>query len=246
MKNINEIEQFLDSFRVYDEMAYPPNLKDLYSLYRCIRQYKVVAALEFGVGWSTLIIALALAENEELFGASFKKLVRHPNPFKVLSIDTSDYFINIARERVPKHLLPYTLFHQSESKMTIVAQQFAHTYSNVPPWTADLVYLDGPDCDFVNGDVDGFHVNFGDENKKYGLPMSGDLLRLENFFWPATRIITDGRGANAHFLKNNFTRNWEYEYHKEVDQHHFYLNENPWGEISEKFVNFKEGRLKIE
>lgn len=90
------------------------------------------------------------------------------------------------------------------------------------------------------------HVNFGDENKKYGLPMSGDLLRLENFFWPATRIIADGRGANAHFLQNNFTRNWEYEYHKEVDQHHFYLNENPWGDISEKFVNFKEGRLKIE
>jgi hypothetical protein len=113
-------------------------------------------------------------------------------------------------------------------------------YSDIPPWTADLVYLDGPDCDHVTGTVNGFTVNFGDNDKPYGLPMSGDLIRIEQFFWPGSHILTDGRGANAFFLRNNFIRSWTYDYDVTLDQHHFHLDEEPWGAISAKFIRFKE------
>jgi len=240
MKNKAQFEEFINRYEVNKEVAYPPLIADLYSIYRFIRENRIVSVLEFGCGWSSLIIADALRENYELYSEYILNEVRHPNPFQLLSVDTSAQYISIAKSRLPLDLLPFVVFHQSECQMTLVKDQLAHMYSDIPPWTADLVYLDGPDCDHVTGTVNGFTVNFGDNDKPYGLPMSGDLIRLEPFFWPGSHILTDGRGANAFFLRNNFTRSWTYDYDVTLDQHHFHLDEEPWGAISAKFIRFKE------
>ena len=43
--------------------AYDPEMKDLYFLYCVVREKAVVSVLEFGSGWSTLALAIALQEN---------------------------------------------------------------------------------------------------------------------------------------------------------------------------------------
>ena len=108
-------------------------------------------------------------------------------------------------------------------------------------FTADFIYLDGPDCgpDQILGDVDGFSIRYGDNLKPYGLPMSADLIRLEPHLWPGTTIVTDGRGANARVLENNFRRLWEYHYDDFLDQHIFYLNEPAWGKYSQLLLELK-------
>jgi len=239
MKNKAEFEEFISGYQVNEDMAYPPLVADLFSIYKYIRENRVVSVLEFGCGWSSLVIAEALRENYELHSEFFLKEVRHPNPFQLLSVDTSSHYISIAKSRLSTDLLRFAVFHQSECKMSLVKDQIAHLYSDIPPWTADLVYLDGPDCDHVTGEINGFTVNFGDIDKPYGLPMSGDLIRLEPFFWPGSHILTDGRGANAFFLRSNFTRAWTYKYDVTLDQHHFHLDEEPWGTFSAKLIRFK-------
>ena len=239
MKTRSEFEEFLSQFHTIGAETYPPEIDDLFSIYNYIRQNRVVSVLEFGCGWSSLVIAEALRENFTLHSEELVRDVRHPNPFQLLSIDTSQFFIGIAKERLPQDLKSFAHFHFSDCQMALVRDQIAHIYSDIPPWTADLVYLDGPDCDHVMGNVNGFTVNFGDLDKPYGLPMSGDLIRLEPYFWPGSHIITDGRGANANFLKNNFVRNWSHCYDALTDQHHFELLEEPWGPISRKLMKFK-------
>ena len=123
--------------------------------------------------------------------------------------------------------------------MAVLNGQVCHLYDQIPPFTADFIYLDGPDCDQIAGDVNGMSVRFGSPEYTYGLPMSGDLLLLEPFMWPGTIIVTDGRGANAYFLKNNFRRNWDYHYDEECDQHIFNLLDAPWGGISLELIKFK-------
>jgi hypothetical protein len=239
VKNRFQLEQFLNHHKSAFDQTMPPNLDDLFSLYNSVRREKVVSILEFGCGWSTLVFALALSENFAAYGEVVAKSIRHPNPYKVLTIDTSREFIEIAKGRIPKELQNYVIFVESICEMGLVKGQVAHLYSQVQPWTADFVYLDGPACDHVLGSVHGYTVNFGSSEDRYGLPMAGDILILENFFWPGTHIVVDGRGANSYFLKNNFTRHWNYVYDDQLDQHHFYLAERPWGGISEKLMNFK-------
>jgi hypothetical protein len=58
-------------------------------------------------------------------------------------------------------------------------------------------------------------------------------------------LVTDGRGGNANFLKNNFKRNWLYRYDEAADQHLFRLNEQPFGQISASMLLLKEGFLGL-
>ena len=196
--------------------------------------------LEFGSGWSTLVLCLALKENKEAFQESIREL-RHPNKFEVMTVDCEHQFMTLALERIPSDWnIP---IHAVETKavMSVVNNQICTLYKFLPAFTADFVYLDGPDCNQnqVIGDINGYSLSFGDDSKSYGLPMSADLILLEPHFWPGTIIVTDGRGANARFLLNNFKRNWIYEYNPEIDQHIFSLDEPSWGKFSTLLLNFK-------
>lgn len=221
--------------------VYPPDLLDLYALYSRVRKEKAIAILEFGSGWSTLALTKALEENRISYGQWVAKNIRHPNPYSIMTIDCSEFFQNIACARIVPHkgsteVLPII----SKSTMALVLGQACHLYQEIPPFTADFIYLDGPDCDQVEGAINGMTVNFGSPEHAYGLPMSADLYLLEHFFWPGTTIVTDGRGANARFLKTIFRRNWKYEYDDSCDQHVFQLNEQPWGVYSSRLIELKK------
>ena len=222
--------------------VYPPNYPDLFSLYSKIIQARSLAVLEFGSGWSTLVVALALKENRT---NDLNKVgsIRHPNLYQMMTVDCESHFMTLAVSRIPGDLAVPVCQVESKSQMSVVNGQICSLYKYLPAFTADFIYLDGPDCgpDQILGDIDGFSLSYGDESKAYGLPMSADLIRLEPHLWPGTTILVDGRGANAKFLKHNFRRNWQYSYDDHLDQHLFYLDEPAWGKYSQLLLNLKQG-----
>ena len=72
--------------------------------------------------------------------------------------------------------------------------------------------------------------------------MNSDILKYEHFLNPGTIILTDGRTANARFLKANFQRKWKYKFDEKNDQSLFYLNEKPLGRFNKKQMNFYKSR----
>ena len=235
MLSSTEFTKFIEGFssqRVND--AYKPEIDDLYFLYTSARQTSAVAILEFGSGWSTLALALALHENFLDFGETHIKSVRHPNPFKLLTIDASEHWQNLAISRLPKELADKTQHLTLVPKLIELRGVVCHIYENLPNFTPDLVYLDGPDDNQVVGNQNGFE--FGD---RFTTPMAADLIRIEPYFWPETRIIVDGRSANSRFLKSNFVRNWEFFQDRFGDRTIFRLNESPFGQISEDHINLR-------
>lgn len=127
----------------------------------------------------------------------------------------------------------------STPSMTTFSGQACHVFDFTPPFTADFVYLDGPDCNQVKGNIHGFSVNFGSVDHPYGLPMSADILIWEPYLWTGTTLVTDGRGANAQFLRRNLKRDWAYSFDRELDQHWFVLEDEPWGEIAAQHLALK-------
>ena len=84
--------------------VYPPEIPDLFALYSRVRNEKSVAILEIGSGWSTLVLLKALEENRISHGKWVAENIRHPNPYSLLTIDCSEFFQNIACNRLTPHL----------------------------------------------------------------------------------------------------------------------------------------------
>tara|TARA_Y100000310_G_C20693477_1_gene823896 strand:- start:289 stop:1101 length:813 start_codon:yes stop_codon:yes gene_type:complete len=213
------------------ENAYRPELDDLYTLYNLIIKNKRTTVLEFGVGWSSLIFALALDENRRKYKNEIESLRRN-NPFELHSIDNENEFISIAKNRIPSKLLDSCYFYHSNVSMTSFQGRYATEFERLPLISPDFIYLDGPDQFNIKKDINGFTTAHKDM-----MPMSCDLLKIEHYLTPGTMIVVDGRSANARFLLTNFQRNWDYQY-TDNDQHIFYLDENPLGEINQRQLNF--------
>ena len=216
---------------VATENPYGYEIDDLFHLYSTVRKSSCVSALEFGSGWSTIVLALGLYENAESFGDEHRQSVRHPNPFQLLTIDASEYWQGIALSRAPDWLRPTIRAVSCDVRLADRYGGHVRFYDMVPDFAADLIYLDGPDPEQVSGVVDGF---------KYGelhtLPMGADILRMEPHLWPETIIITDGRTANARFLASNLRRNWQVLHDPFGDRTTFRLEETPLGPIGERHV----------
>lgn len=223
----------------YQVKPYPPVLTDLYSLYTNVRKHRAIAILEFGSGWSTSALALGLEENRESYGEFVYTNLRHPNPFRLMTVDASSEFLEIAVNRAKCILGDRLLPHLSEVIVIDFKGQLCHVYDNVPNFTSDFIYLDGPDANQVKGKLFGRSLDPGVENEMFLQPMSADILIVENFFWPGTVVTLDGRGANARFLQTHLTRSWKYRYEASVDQHFFELKEDTWGKYSSVLLNLK-------
>ena len=65
---------------------YIPELDDLYNLYQYVLINKRTTILEFGSGWSSLILSLALKELADKFSNEVKSLRRN-NPFELFVVE---------------------------------------------------------------------------------------------------------------------------------------------------------------
>ena len=210
-----------------------PVISDLYRIYQYITLNKRTTILEYGTGWSTLVMSKALFENEKKF--KNKLFPRIVNPFKLFVLDNEKKYLKISKKR----LLQYSErklnvnFYFSNVKMTTFNDRISTEYLNHPRVNPDFIFLDGPDQFKVQG-----HINNISTNNLDMMPMSCDILKYENFLTPGTIILTDGRSANARFLKNNFQRNWDHKYIKEYDENVFLLNEEPLGKYNFEQIRF--------
>ena len=216
---------------------YKPELRDLYNLYNYIILNKRITVLEFGSGWSSLIILLALDKLKKKYSNQVKELRRN-NPFELFILENEKKFFKITKEKVKKFIKKKKIkakvnFCYSKVNMVNYKGTIASEYKNLPSCNPDFVYVDGPDQFNIFGNVSGINIGHKDM-----MPMICDPLKFEYFFTPGTIILTDGRAANANFLRLNFKRNWKYLNNKKNDQHIFYLIDAPLGKYNLKQIKF--------
>ena len=209
---------------------YPPEIDDLVRLHKLIRKRKVFNVWEFGIGYSTIIIADALNKNKSEFeNYSRKNFIRRKNPFLLESIENMKFWIEQFQKMVPVSLKELIQIHHSSVKIEYYNFQISHCYENLPnSFIPDFIYLDGPGTNEINGKING--IDF--KNNSDLTVMSNDLLKIENLLIPGCYILVDGRTNNARFLKNNFKRNWDYFHDEDGDTHHFELVEAPLGKYN--------------
>ncbi len=218
-----------------EDTSHPPDYLDLARLHLTVRSRKSFIVLEFGVGWSTLVIADALHKNSLDFEKFEDKRLVNPNSeFKLYSVDSSEFWIEYSKNRIPEHLLKYVLFQFSECDATILNGKMCHLYKNLPDINPDIIYLDAPDPRAVNGNING--LTFKAESR---LVMSADPLLFETILYPKTLLIIDGRISNARFLKANFYRNWNSVINTEFDISLFELDEISIGSKNLKKLKYQ-------
>ena len=182
--------------------------------------------MEFGSGWSTIVIAHALNINKKhFFKKILKKKIRFNNPFEHYVLENEKKFLNITKKRTKSYLKNINVnYFYSPNIMSIYKNRICSEYKKLPQVNPDFIYLDGPD-------------QFNIKNRKNNLtiahmdmmPMNSDIIKIEYFLTPGTIILTDGRTANANFLRNSFQRNWKYKFFTEHDQSLFLLCDKPLG-----------------
>jgi len=217
--------------------ALGPQWSDLVRLHRLIRARRVTTILEFGCGWSSLVMADALRRNRDEFGTDVRASLRRSHPFELHSVDDMAEYIEVARHRLPEDLADLVTFSCCEVRMTTFADRICTEYTQLPNVTPDLIYLDAPSQHAAVGSVNGITTAHPDR-----VPMSCDLLRIEHFLLPGALIVVDGRTANARFLRANFQRRWRYNYDEEGDVHLFELAEQPLGKYNRAQIEFCLGQ----
>ena len=211
-----------------------PNLKKLFFLYKIVTLNKRLTILEFGSGWSTLVLSLAMSANLKKYKHKVKNLKN--DKFEIFSLDNSKKYLNISKKRVNIFKSKYQCkmnFLYSPVKMSQFEDRICTEYSKLPICNPDFIYLDGPDQFNIVNKVN----NFSSANKDL-VPMSADILKIEFYLMPGTIILVDGRAGNVEFLKKSFKRNWIYKFIKNVDQHIFLLDEPSWGLKNSKLLKF--------
>ena len=251
-RNLNEIvklaRQKTRPKQIYrkGDKAYLPTLKDLYRIYQFVLLNKRTTILEFGSGWSSLILSLALKELKDKFHKEVKVLRRN-NPFELFVLENQKKYLNITKNRIKKFNKYLNLknptkisFNFSNVEMTLFNNRICTQYNKLPLCNPDFIYLDGPNQFNVKKDINGISLRHKDM-----MPMVCDILKFEYFYTPGTIIICDGRGSNAKFLKDNFKRKWKYLDDQKNEQHIFWLDDPILGKYNKLQLEFykKDSRL---
>jgi hypothetical protein len=164
--------------------------------------------------------------------------LRRHNLFELLTVDNEKKYLNITKKRIKKFSKKLNLnikinYYLSSVEMSLYENKISTSYKKLPLCNPDFIYLDGPDQFNVKGNLNNFSTRHKDM-----MPMANDILKIEYFLTPGTIIVTDGRTANAQFLKDYLRRNWLYKFDYINDQHIFYLNETPLGKYNKLQLDF--------
>jgi len=137
---------------------------DLKGIYETVTSRKPKCVLEFGVGFSTICICLALKENEK-------------NGFngQLYTVDAEKFWLENTESKLPPDLKKYVTFHYSPCSVTIINNQLATRFENLPNISPNFIYIDGPRPSSVKGKIHG--LGFHEENSNF---KSGDAIyRIE-------------------------------------------------------------------
>ena len=118
IKNINGIKSFFKKIgikelansrgisspkinKTIEKETYGPNLSDLYSLYNIVISHKRTTVLEFGSGWSSLIIAHALKNLKKKYSKEITK-IRRSNPFELFILENEKKYLVETKKKIKK------------------------------------------------------------------------------------------------------------------------------------------------
>ncbi|MBI1760318.1 MAG: class I SAM-dependent methyltransferase [Acidobacteria bacterium] len=206
----------------------PPEPDDLVYLHQTVRRRKSFTVLEFGLGYSTVVLADALRKNQ----ADWERLAEKPDirnrfMFQLFSVDASESWIENIQQRLPHELVERVHIQHSTVEIGTFNGQLCHYYQNIPDVVADFIYLDGPSPKDVKGTLNGLSFQCDERTV-----MSGDLLLMEPTLLPGTLILVDGRTNNARFLARNFQREYLIHWDRDRDCTTFELNEERLGKYN--------------
>jgi len=218
---------------------YAPEYLDLYFLYKLITLNKRLTVLEFGSGWSTLAMTVAMKNNfsnyhSQVFKKNKELKLRFTNPFEIFSVENDRKFLKISKHRINKLRTKIKVnFMYSQVHMTRFEGRICAEYKRLPLCNPDFIYLDGPDQFDVKGNINGINIGHNDL-----MPIMCDILKFEFFLKPGTIICVDGRAANVNFLKSFFKRKWIEYYNIKLDMYVLYLDSKPLGSANKKQLKF--------
>lgn len=217
-----------------DDERIPPCYPDLARLHLSARTRKALTVLEFGIGYSTLVLADALGKNRRDWESLAQKpAIRCATPFELHSVDTSPVWIERTQAMFPERLADVVTFHHSSVSAGSFGDRACHYYDELPDVVPDFIYLDGPDPSTVIGGIAG--LSWGSPDR---VVMAADLLRMEPHLLPGALVVVDGRTANARFLAAHFYRVWEGARHPDGDVTVFELQESPLGRINASTLEY--------
>jgi len=231
----NSSEEINIKDKRFSKKTYGADLVDLFRIHRMIILNKRLSVLEYGTGWSSLVILHALMLNKKKYLKEVKNL-RIKKKFGLTIVDNEKKFLKISENRIKSYFnyqINNATFCYSENKMTTFQGRICSYFSKHPRINPDFIYLDGPDQFKIKGRVN--NLSIADYEM---MPMNADVLSFENFLTPGTIILFDGRTANARFLRSNFQRNWKYLEDSKNDQHVLFLDERPLGDSNKNQLNF--------
>jgi len=206
----------------------PPQPDDLARMHRLSRDRGVMTVLEFGIGYSSIVFADALAKNQAAWQALEERPeIRNENMFELHVVDASPHWLSYWDDRFPAELREYVEFHQSDVHVTTHRGKMCHVYERLPDVIPDFVYLDAPNPKQVEGTHRGMSFHCLERTV-----MAADLLDIEPTLLPGTYVLVDGRTNNARFLNRYFERDFSYDERPDEDVSVFELDEPPLGKYN--------------
>jgi len=186
-----------------------PNYNDLRFLYNLIIKKRFSTILEFGTGFSTIVMAAALKVNS----------VYNSKNYKIYTVETENRWIDPVKKKLQNKYKQYSEIIHSKANTKLIQLSLCSIYEKLPNITPDLIYLDGPDPDCVKSKM--FNLNYEKSNN----PISADILLYEYKLRPGAIIIVDGRPNNVIFLRNHLKRKYKFEFNRLYSRSIFQLIE---------------------
>jgi len=227
-ENVDYEEHVYDAVSGTLAIPFPPEPNDLVRLHKLIRSRKSFTVLEFGIGYSTLVIADALKKNQQDWeNLENAPEIRNRYAFHLFSVDASKKWIQIMKKRLPDHLKDRVHLSYTDVHIGTHNGQICHFCDSIPDIVPDFIYCDGPGVKDVKGTVNGLSFQCDERTV-----MPADVLLMESTFLPGTFILIDGRTNNARFIERNLTRKYDVKWDREGDVTTFELDEERLGKYN--------------
>jgi predicted O-methyltransferase YrrM len=208
----SKAKKFFEKLDLYKELKlsqdnWRADFIDLRFLYELILNNKISTILEFGTGFSTIVMAAALKFNS-----------KHKKNNKIYTLETEKKWIVSAKKKLMKYKKYSEIIH-SKCDVQLIGMSLCSVYRRLPNIIPDLIYLDGPDPDLVKSKI--FNLNYEKTNN----PVSADILLYEYRLKPGAIIVVDGRPNNVIFLKNHLKRKYKFQFQRLYSRSIFELQE---------------------
>lgn len=188
-----DVQKTTERFKLFIS---PHKIWDIVNLHRAVTSRRVRHIVEVGCGISTVALAHAIKAN--------RAKDDYARNGKVHVVEASQQWADETRKKVDAvGLGEYVEFTVSAPRLRELNGQFCHVFDKLPDVRPDLLYLDGPDPESVEGSVNGL------TKKASEFIVAADPLLYEWTAYPGFTMLVDGRFTNVQFLKANLRRHYK-------------------------------------